>query len=622
MVIDSDVYRKQGVRQGQRQEPLLAVRGNIYDTNNTPLTRNIIHYSVGVHPSKVKNKFEFANLISKSTEREADYYLKKLNSKADFVYLERNLRTNKVQALLGQRIAGLVLDRKFRRSYPHTHLASQLIGFTDVDDKGLIGIEKEFNSYLSGLNGWVVKQVNGEGRSQVKTSFPIKPPVDGANIQLTINLEYQSILQEELARQMDYAKAKGAMGILMNPQTGAILAMASLPDFNPNQPDASPQENQKNRLITDQFEPGSTFKVVTATAAVATETVSLFDEFYCEDGQFTVAGKIITDHEKFGLLTFPQIIAHSSNVGTIKIAQKLGEKPLYKYSRDYGFGTSTGIRFPGEVQGVLRKTKDWSDMSLAEVSIGYEVAITALQLASAYSAIANGGVLLKPRLVKQILSQEGKIVYTENPEVIRRVASKEIMSTITDILVQVVNSGTGTKADIQGWSVAGKTGTAHKFIDGEYSKNKYISNFAGFFPAENPQVVCVIVLDEPRYGLHWGGYGAAPVFKRVVQRIINMDDSIQYQKPKIDTQTLLFADGSLKHKTSLPPLSTVTTYPKYTDGYTVVPDVRGMSIRKAKQILLSSKMRVSFKGSGTVVWQSPKPGTKKLPGSLCTMGLN
>jgi cell division protein FtsI/penicillin-binding protein 2 len=421
---------------------------------------------------------------------------------------------------------------------------------------------------------------------------------------------------------MDYAKAKGAMGILMNPQTGAILAMASLPDFNPNQPDVSPQENQKNRLITDQFEPGSTFKVVTATAAVATETVSLFDEFYCEDGQFTVAGKIITDHEKFGLLTFPQIIAHSSNVGTIKIAQKLGEKPLYKYSRDYGFGTSTGIRFPGEVQGVLRKTKDWSDMSLAEVSIGYEVAITALQLASAYSAIANGGVLLKPRLVKQILSQEGKIVYTENPEVIRRVASKEIMSTITDILVQVVNSGTGTKADIQGWSVAGKTGTAHKFIDGEYSKNKYISNFAGFFPAENPQVVCVIVLDEPRYGLHWGGYGAAPVFKRVVQRIINMDDSIQYQKPKIDAKTLLFADGSLKNKTSLPPLSTVTPYPKYTDGYTVVPDVRGMSIRKAKQILLSSKMRVSFKGSGTVVWQSPKPGTKKLPGSLCTMGLN
>ncbi|MBC8345451.1 MAG: transpeptidase family protein [Candidatus Marinimicrobia bacterium] len=622
MVIDNDVYREQGIRQGQRQEPLLAVRGNIYDTKNNPLTRNIIHYSLGAHPSKVKNKSDFANQISQSTGRESDDYLIKLSSKSDFVYLERNLRRNKVEGILGKRIPGLVVDRKFKRSYPHTHVGSQIIGFTDVDDKGLIGIEKEFDSFLSGINGWVVKQVNGKGRTQVKTSFPLKPPLDGANIQLTIDLEYQSILQEELARQMDYAKAKGAMGILMNPQTGAILAMASLPDYNPNNPLNTPQENQKNRIITDQFEPGSTYKVVAATAAVATKTISLFDEFYCEDGQFTVAGKIITDHEKFGLLTFPQIIAHSSNVGTIKIAQKLGQKPLYKYSRDFGFGTLTGIRFPGEVQGVLRRTKDWSEMSLAEVSIGYEVAVSALQLASAYSAIANGGVLLKPRLVKQILSQNGKVVYKENPEVIRRVASKEIMSTVADILVEAVESGTGTKAGIRGWSIAGKTGTAHKFINGEYSKNKYISNFAGFFPAENPQVVCVIVLDEPRYGLHWGGYGAAPVFRRVVQRIINMDDSIQYQQPKIKAKTPLYADISTNNKSSLPPLSTIATYPKYTDGYTVVPDVRGMSIRKAKQILLSSNMRVSFKGSGTVVWQSPRPGTKKLPGSLCTMGLN
>jgi len=622
MVIDSDIYREQGVRQGQRQEPLLAVRGNIYDTKNTPLTRNIIHYSLGAHPSKVKNKSEFANLISQSTGREPDYYLKRLSSTAGFVYLERNLRKDKVEGILGQRIPGLVVDRKFRRSYPHTYVGSQIIGFTDVDDNGLIGIEKEFNAFLSGTNGWVVKQVNGDGISQIKTSFPIKPPVDGANIQLTIDLEYQSILQEELARQMTHAQAKGAMGILMNPQSGAILAMATLPEFNPNLPGNSPLENQKNRTVTDQFEPGSTFKVVAATAAVATKTVSLFDEFYCEDGQFTVAGKVITDHEKFGLLTFPQIIAHSSNVGTIKIAQKLGQKPLYKYSRDFGFGTITGIRFPGEVQGVLRQTKDWSEMSLAEVSIGYEVAVTALQLASAYSAIANGGVLLKPRLVKQILSPNGKVVYKENPEVIRRVASKEIMSTITDILVQVVKSGTGTKAGIQGWSVAGKTGTAHKFIDGVYSKNKYISNFAGFFPADNPQVVCVIVLDEPRYGLHWGGYGAAPVFRRVVQRIINMDDTIQYHRPKKAVQNPLYADVSTNNKSTLLPLATVVPYPKYLDGYTVVPDVRGMSIRKAKQILLSSKMRISFKGSGTVVWQSPKPGTKKLPGSLCTMGLN
>ena len=622
MVIDSAAYREQGFRQSQKNETLLAVRGNIYDRHDRPLTRNIIHYSLGAHPSKIKNKQSFSELIAEATGREAENYIGKLESKSDFVYLDRNLRRDKVESILGTRIAGLVIERKSRRSYPHSNVAAQIVGFTDVDDEGLVGIEKEFNTLLSGTPGWVVKQVNGEGRSQIKTSFPMMPPVDGANIQLTIDLEYQSILQEELARRVNESNAKGAMGVLMDPQTGAILAMASLPDYDPNRPGASPTENQKNKAITDQFEPGSTYKIVAATAAVATQTVSLFDEFYCEDGQFTVAGKTITDHEKFGLLTFPQIIAHSSNVGTIKIAQELGRNPLYQYSRDFGFGTLTGIRFPGETQGTLRQTKDWSEISLAEVSIGYEVGVTALQMVSAYAAIANGGFLLKPRLVEQILGQNGNVVYAEKPEVIRKVAEPEIMATVKDMLVEVVKTGTGSKARIQGWSVAGKTGTAHKFMDGSYS-DKYISNFAGFFPAENPQVVGIIILDEPKYGLHWGGYGAAPVFRRVAQRIINMDDSIQYHKPKTKRFNTMIADNqNVAVPTSIPALNTVSPYPAYQDGYTIVPDVRGMSIRKAKQILIAANLRADFTGSGHVVWQSPKPGTKKLPGSICTMGLN
>jgi len=622
MVIDSATYREQGFAQSQKNEKLLAVRGNIYDRHDQPLTRNIIHYSLGAHPSKIKDKQSFSELIADATGRESEYYLNKLESKSDFVYLDRNLRREKVEPILGTRTPGLVIERKSRRSYPHSNVAAQIVGFTDVDDEGLVGIEKEFNTLLSGTPGWVVKQVNGEGRSQIKTSFPMMPPVDGANIQLTIDLEYQSILQEELARRVNESNAKGAMGVLMDPQTGAILAMASLPDYDPNRPGASPTENQKNKAITDQFEPGSTYKIVAATAAVATQTVSLFDEFYCEDGQFTVAGKTITDHEKFGLLTFPQIIAHSSNVGTIKIAQKLGRNPLYRYSRDFGFGSLTGIRFPGETQGTLRQTKDWSEISLAEVSIGYEVGVTALQMASAYAAIANGGFLLKPRLVNQILAQNGNVVYAEKPEVIRKVADPEIMDTVKDMLVEAVNTGTGMKANIQGWSVAGKTGTAHKFMDGRYSE-KYISNFAGFFPAEDPQVVGVIILDEPKYGLHWGGYGAAPVFRRVAQRIINMDDSIQYHKPKTKRFNTMIADNqNVAVPTSIPVLNTVSPYPAYQDGYTIVPDVRGMSIRKAKQILIAANLRADFTGSGHVVWQSPKPGTKKLPGSICTMGLN
>ncbi|MFL3025526.1 MAG: penicillin-binding protein [Candidatus Neomarinimicrobiota bacterium] len=622
MIIDSEEYRKQGFSQSQKNEKLMAVRGNIYDRQNNLLTNNIIHYSIGVHPSKVKDKIKFANMISNATERDANYYVNKLNSKADFVYLDRNLRQAKVKSIIDKKITGLVIERKSRRSYPHSNITAQIIGFTDVDDKGLIGIEEEYNEQLSGKPGWVVKQVNGKGRSQYKTSFPMKAPIDGANIQLTIDLEYQSVLQEELSRRMNEANAKSAMGVLMNPQTGAVLAMASLPSYDPNNPMSSPIENQKNKIITDQFEPGSTYKVVAATAAVATNTVSLYDEFFCEDGQFTVAGKTISDHEKFGLLTFPQIIAHSSNVGTIKIAQKLGKNPLYKFSRDFGFGNITGIRFPGETQGILRKTSDWSEISLAEISIGYEVAVTALQMASAYSAIANGGFLLKPRLVNQIFSHNGKVIYKENPEVIRKVAEPETMNIIKEMLTQVVQKGTGIKAGIKGWSIAGKTGTAHKVIDGAYS-DKYISNFAGFFPANNPQIVGVIILDEPKYGLHWGGYGAAPIFRRVMQRIINMDDSIQYHKPKIEKdEPILVKDSKQSINKSMVTLSTVSNYPVYKDGYTIVPDVRGMSIRKAKQILIASNMRADFSGSGHVLWQSPKPGTKMLPGSICVMELN
>jgi cell division protein FtsI/penicillin-binding protein 2 len=622
MIIDSEEYRKQGFSQSQKNEKLMAVRGNIYDRHNKILTNNIIHYSIGAHPSKVKDKVKFANLIASSTNRDVQYYLDKLSSKSDFIYLDRNLRLPKVKSILDEKITGLVIERKSRRSYPHSNVAAQIIGFTDVDDIGLIGVEKEYNKQLSGKHGWVVKQVNGKGRSQYKTSFPMKAPIDGANLQLTIDLEYQSILEEELGRRIKEASAKSAMGILMNPQTGAILAMASLPSYDPNNPMSSPIENQKNKIITDQFEPGSIYKVVAATAALATNTVSLYDEFFCEDGQYTIAGKTISDHEKFGLLTFPQIIAHSSNVGTIKIAQKLGKDSLYKFSRDFGFGNMTGINFPGETKGVLRKTKEWSEISLAEISIGYEVAVSALQMASAYSAIANGGFLLKPRLVKQILSYNGKIIFEEKPEVIRKIAEPSTMNSLKSILTQVVQKGTGTKAGIKGWSVAGKTGTAHKVIDGAYT-DKYISNFAGFFPANNPQIVGVIILDEPKYGLHWGGYGAAPVFRRVMQRIINMDDSIQYHKPKVQSTDIILANESTrKIKNSIIPLSTVSNYPIYKDGYTIVPDVRGMSIRKAKQILIASNMRADFSGSGHVLWQSPKPGTRMLPGSFCVMELN
>ncbi len=269
MVIDSEQYKQQGITQAQKNEKLLAVRGNIYDRNNVPLTQNIIHYSLGAQTFKIKDRAEFAAKIANSTGRDIEYYLKKIDTKKSFVVIEHKLRQNKVKPLLEQIIPGLVVERKSRRYYPQENIASQTVGFTDVDDKGLTGIEKEFNSYLAGKAGWVVKQVDGKGRSQIKT-------------------------HEELNRRINETNAKGAIGIIINPQNGSILAMSSMPDFNPNQHGLSPIENQKNRVLTDQFEPGSTYKVVTATAAVATNAVSLYEEFNCKEGKINVAGKIIS----------------------------------------------------------------------------------------------------------------------------------------------------------------------------------------------------------------------------------------------------------------------------------------------------------------------------------------
>ena len=619
MVFDSSHYRKIGFKQSKTQEPLIATRGNIFDKNEVPLTKNIIHYSVGVHVENINNKNEIATSLSEITGRDSYFYSNKLkNKKTGYQVLELKV-SRKVGEKIEKELPELKTKKSSRRFYPHANIASQIIGFTKHNDSGLVGIERHYEKFLAGTNGWVVKQKNVAGRkgSYHKTSFPIKKPVQGANIKLTIDIEYQSILQEELQRRIDEAGAKGAMGILMNPQNGDILAMASLPDFNLNDPNGFPLENQKNKVVTDQFEPGSTYKIVAATAALLSEKIKLSDEFNCEEGKVQIDGWTISDHEQFGVLTFPQIIANSSNVGVIKIAQKIGRDPIYNTSRSFGFGSYTGIGFPGESQGVLRKKSDWNHMSVASVSIGYEVAVTALQIASAYAAIANGGVLLKPQLVKQIIDEKGNVIYSPKPESIRKIAKPSVMHELKQILEKVVNEGTGTKADIEGWTIAGKTGTAIKYLEGSYSR-KYVSNFAGFFPSENPQVVGVVVLDEPNHGLHWGGYGAAPLFKRIAERIINLDDSFKHYK----NETVKSKSVLASKKDGIPPaLSTISTVKPYTDGYVIIPDVRGMSIKKAKKLLIKNRLKPKFSGSGKVVWQFPKPGSQKLPGSSLVMSL-
>ena len=625
-VLNGEHYQKTVVKQSQKKQGVSPARGNIFDRKNRPLTRNIIHYTLSANPSMVIDKDGLAEEISKRTGKPKEVYLKKLSSNSKFEYLERDLQREELGSLETTSFEGLNLERKFRRYYPHNHIAAQLIGFTNLDDDGISGIEKDFNDYLKGSPGWIYKTKGWSGKIQHKSGMPFKRPVDGSNIQLTIDLEYQSILEEELKKRQLETKSSSATGIIMDPQTGEILAMATTPGFDNNQFQSSKPELHRIRSITDQFEPGSTFKVVSAISAIYDGQIGLQDEFNCENGSFKYYSEDISDHEEFGMLTLSQIIQHSSNIGIIKMMEQVGPKTLFSKSRDFGFGSKTGISLNGEVTGKLKKHTEWSAVSLGMIAMGHEVAVTAIQLAVAYSSIANGGYLLKPLIVNQIMAPEGSIVYDEEPIVARKIADTVSMKNIRAMLRNVITKGTGQNAKIAGWQVAGKTGTAQKWKDGDYSNDKFISNFIGFLPYEDPQLLALVMLDEPSKPFHWGNEGAAVAFKRIMERIINMDDSIlppTKKKPndiiEMDRVITHVNNENKKFANKLPPMQLSTLTRNTTK--TIVPEVRGLSMRRAMATLNNSNLKYKISGSGKVYWQHPKPGLIVDKGMTCVVEL-
>ena len=627
-VLNGAQYQMAVVNQSQKKQILPANRGNIFDRKDKPLTRNIIHYTLSANPYKVKDKIGLATAISERTGQPKEKYLKKLNSNAKFSYLERNIQRETLGTLEITTFEGLTIERKYRRFYPHNHIAAQVLGFTNIDDEGISGIEKDFNSYLTGKPGAVYKTKGWSGKIQHKSGMPFQAPTDGCNIQLTLDLEYQSILEEELKRRQIETNALSATGIIMNPQSGEILAMASTPGFDNNKFETSVPTQQRIRAITDQFEPGSTFKVVSAVSAISKNRVSLEEEFNCENGKYDYYNITVRDHDEHAMLTLPQIIQFSSNIGVIKVMERIGTKSLYQTSRDFGFGSTTGISLAGETSGKLSTLKNWSAVSLGQIAMGHEVGVTAIQLASAYCAIANGGYLVTPRLVQQIIDRNQEVIYAEEPSVIRKISDEKTMENIRKMLRGVVMNGTGHNADISGWDVAGKTGTAQKWINGQYSNDKFISNFVGFFPYQDPQLLAFIMLDEPNQPYHWGSEGAAIAFKRVMTRIISMDDGITpptrnadegifaYQIPKNDV--IIQNEPPIAIQASSLPLG-LSTAARFSNKVEM-PEIRGFSMRKAMTSLRQAGLKYKIQGSGKVAWQSPEPGTILNKGYTCTVG--
>ena len=457
--------------------------------------------------------------------------------------------------------------------------------------------------------------------------MPFNEPINGNNIQLTIDLEYQSILEQELLKRQVETNAKSATGIIINPQSGEILAMASVPGFDNNNFSESEPELHKVRAITDQFEPGSTFKVVSAVAAIKQNDISLFEEFDCENGKYQYYNISVSDHEKYEMLTLPQIIKHSSNIGIVKMVERIGSKKLFETCRDLGFGSKTGINLKGEVTGKLSPYSDWSTVSLGQIAMGHEVGVTALQIATAYCAIANGGFLVKPRLIRQIIDQNNNQVFSEKTKVLRRIADVQTMKEIRQMLRGVITDGTGENASIAGWKIAGKTGTAQKWKDGKYSNKQFISNFVGFFPYDDPKILTFIMLDEPSQPFHWGSEGAAVAFNRVVKRIINMDNSITPPKNKKYTslkKPINYLNKEIDIKDKIEPerieLSFLSTQQIYGDK-TEVPEIRGFSMRKAMRVLRSFDLNFKIQGTGKVLWQSPRPGSIVKKETICVVGL-
>ncbi|MGA3179034.1 MAG: penicillin-binding protein 2 [Verrucomicrobiota bacterium] len=414
------------------------------------------------------------------------------------------------------------------RVYPNQSLAAHVLGYVSgegAEQSGVDGIELEFNTNLTGIGGWRRTELAKDQHELVAFRDEDVAPRDGLNVVLTLDAGLQNILETELAEGMRKLSPISISSVMIRPRTGEILALANVPNFDPNHPGSFPPEALRNRVISDTHEPGSTFKIVVVSGALDRRAVSLADAFDCERGHFAYAGAVLHDHESYGTLTVENIITKSSNIGAAKIGIRLGEDSLYRYIRNFGFGSRTGIPLPFEVWGDLPPLKSWSKVSIARIPMGQGVAVTPLQMAMAMSAIANKGLLMRPMLVDRLVDASGRTAVRYRPQPVRQVASPAAMAQMVTALKTVVGSeGTAPKARLEHYTVAGKTGTAEKVENGHYASDKYFSSFIGFFPADDPQLCIAVFIDEPPKGDHFGGAAAGPIFKAIAERAANYLD--------------------------------------------------------------------------------------------------
>lgn len=646
-----DVYSARAKKQHETRTVLQANRGRILDRRGRVLATNLEAQSFFVNKvAELDSLRSIAVRFSGNDGEENAALLRRLRNKR-FVWLARKVFSDPQQDPLPKGVGRIV---EMKRSYPMGELAGQVLGYTDIDNLGIEGVELARNSLLEGEPGDMTSRRDARGEALGALGIVRKIPENGQDVMLTLDVDYQAIVEEELAAAVSRFQAVNGIAIVTSPRSGEILAMANVPLYDPNHFGRFDAAVRRNRAVTDIFEPGSTFKVVAVAGGLQEGLWRREDRIFCEFGRMQVPGGVIRDTHPCGWLTVQQVVEESSNIGTAKIARKLEPSGLYEYVRLFGFGIKTGVELPGEVPGNVKKPTRWSGRTLPSMSIGQEIGVTALQMAMAYGAIANGGRLMAPRFYRR-RTPDGSWV-SERPRILREVVSKETAGIVAEILEGVVERGTGANARVPGYRVAGKTGTAQRAMEGGrgYDPNRYVSSFIGFLPVERAEFVCIVVVDGPK-GIRWGSKVAAPVFSRIMKRIVSMRDTEVRHRAVAEARgedaakasTPVFAGlsrtvakrvmdrhGIRKKQPGESAVLPVGAQPPSTGSggsrraavaadsgktgdYVATPDVLGVPLRQAVVQLTASGLAVSASGSGRVVSQTPGAGTLVAPGTTC-----
>ena len=520
-VLQAETMMQKARRQHEKTITLDSNRGAIVDRQGKPLALNLDVPSVYATPSSLDNPTRVARQLAQVLGVPREPLEKRLRAERDFVWIQRKIDDSQVKRLNDLALPGVGVMVEARRFYPKGTLLAHVLGFAGIDSQGLEGLENGYDAHLRGQVRRVVLQRDALGRVIIPESQRKSQPLSGHTISLTIDEVIQYIAEQALEQTVLNTKARGGTVLVMAPKTGQMLAWALRPTFDPNHIHQASPERWRNRGVTDPYEPGSTLKVVLAAAALELNRVTPDTMLYAGDGEVPISGTVIHDHEKAGWVTFREAVQRSSNVAFVKMSWDLGREQVYQFLRTFGFGEKTGIDLPGESIGILRRPDQWSQRTLPSLAIGQEIAVTPLQLLTAVSAVANEGWLMRPFLVREISDHQGRSVWEHVPHIRRRPISAETAKTVTDLLVNVVDRGTGKRAAIPGYRVAGKTGTAQKVdpATGTYSSTKFVGSFVGFVPAEDPQLAILVMIDEPQ-GPAWGGVVAAPVFRKVAEQAL------------------------------------------------------------------------------------------------------